>query len=148
MKILASLLFILLAGIATIHVYWAFGGHWPAANEQELVETVIGVPNMPNMPSTRSTLVVAALILLTAYIALAAGGVVRLAPIWFVRLMAAGAGLVFFARGVAGYFFDTVAWTPVEPFATLNRFFYSPVCLAIAVAFLLLALASQNPKEE
>jgi len=143
-KILALLLFIVLALIAAIHAYWAFGGLWPAETEQVLVNTVIGAADMAGMPSTGSTLVVAGLIFLTGVIGLAAGDVVSPAPRWLMRLLAAGAGLVFLARGVAGYFFEAVAWTPVEPFATLNRVFYSPLCLAVAIAFFILALSRGN----
>lgn len=148
MKILALLLFVLLTLISAMHAYWAFGGRWPAATEQELVNTVIGAPSMTGMPSTWSTLVVAFLVLLTAFIALVAGGIIAVAPQWLVRLIAAGAGAVFLLRGVGGYFFEKVAWAPVEPFATLNRILYSPLCLAIAVGLFLLALASHNSNKE
>lgn len=148
MKILALLLFVVLVLIAAIHAYWAFGGLWPAATEQELVNTVIGAPNMTGMPSTWSTLVVAFLVLLTAFTALAAGGIVPASPQWLLRVITAGAAAVFFLRGVGGYFFEKVAWVPDEPFATLNRTFYSPLCLAIAAGFFLLALASHTSNEE
>ena len=147
-KILALLLFIVLVLIAAIHAYWAFGGLWPAATEKELVNTVIGAPNMTSMPSMGSTLVVAFLMLLTAFAALAAGGIISAAPLWLLRVITAGAGAVFFLRGVGGHFFEKVAWVPVEPFATLNRTFYSPLCLVIAAGFFLLALASHTSNEE
>lgn len=148
MKVLAFLLFVVLAFIAAIHAYWAFGGYWPAATEQELINTVIGAPNMTGMPSVWSTLVVAFLVLLTAFTTLAAGGIITAAPHWLVRLTTAGVGAVFFLRGIGGYFFEKVAWAPVEPFATLNRTFYSPLCLAVAVGLFLLALASHKSNEE
>lgn len=144
MKLLAILVFATLIVISALHAYWAFGGLWPAKTEQALANTVIGAPNITGMPSTGSTLVVAFLILLTGFIALAAGGIIGVAPRWFAQIIAAGAGLVFIARGVAGYFFETVAWTPVEPFATLNRLYYSPLCLFIGAAFFLLVFSSNQ----
>ena len=43
-----------------------------------------------------------------------------------------GAAAVFLGRGVAGY---VPAWRAIfsrEPFATMDRTYYSPLCLAIA----------------
>ena len=55
-------------------------------------------------------------------------------------LGAIGAALVFLARGIAGF---TPAWrrlTPEQPFARLDVRYYSPLCLLIGLALLLLAL--------
>ena len=139
MKLLSVIVFLVLSTIAALHVYWAVGGLWPGGNERELIDTVIGDGAMTHMPPMMMTLVVAGLIFATALIALVNGGV-QFGPSWLVKIAAVGAGLVFLGRGVAGYFFETVAWAPVEPFATLNRVYYSPLCLAIGVAFFFLAL--------
>lgn len=143
MLLLARFLSLILLSIAGLHIYWGMGGVWPTASEQELVNTVIGLPGMTKMPSSNSTFVVAFLIFLSALIAQSAaiGGppLIR----WISRLAIFGMGLVFLARGVGGYFFEQWAWDPVEPFATYNRLFYSPLCLAIATGFFLL-LTKQN----
>lgn len=137
-------LFIVLAVIAGLHGYWGFGGLWPAATEQALINTVVGAPHLKNMPGTGMTLVVAALILSAGFVALAAGGVLNIVPHWLARIAALGAGLVFLARGVAGLAQLSIFKTWIaEPFATLNAQFYSPLCLAIGAGFLFLALTGR-----
>lgn len=148
MRVASLLLFATLTLIAALHVYWAFGGLWPASTERELIDTVVGAAHMTSMPSTASTLVVAVLIMLAALTALAAGGVIRIIPAWLTRLFAMGIGSVFLARGVAGYFFEVVAWTPVEPFATLNALFYSPLCLLLGALFFLLLFFRPKPNKD
>jgi hypothetical protein len=147
MHAIAAALSFLLVLIAAIHAYWALGGLWPAATERELIDTVVGNASMTQMPPAGMALTVAALILAAAIIPVALTGAVGLAPVWLVRLAAVGAGLVFSARGVAGYFFSVVAWTPVEPFASLNRLYYSPLCLVIGAIFFILLLMPVNSNE-
>ncbi len=96
------------------------------------------------MPPTATTLVVSAALVVAALVALAASGVLRLGPVWLSKIAALGAGLVFLARGIGGYFFSKIAWTPVEPFASLNLWLYSPLCVAIGLSFLALVLTA-NP---
>lgn len=134
-------LFCVLAMIAALHAYWGFGGLWPAATEQQLVNTVVGNPHLTRMPRLDMTLVVAALILTAGFVALAAGGVLSFVPPWLARIAAIGAGLVFLGRGVAGLAKLSIfrTWN-AEPFATLNAQFYSPLCLAIGAGFLFLSL--------
>ena len=144
MKSLPIVLFFILTAIAAIHVYWAFGGVWPVESERRLIDTVVGNADMASMPSMADTLVIAALLFTTALIALWAGGLFGHALQWLAKLAAAAIGAVFLARGVAGYFFEDIAWTPVEPFASLNLWLYSPFCLAIGVAFFILVLTTPN----
>ena len=138
MTLLARFISLTLLCIAGLHMYWGVGGVWPASNEQELVNTVVGFPGMEKMPSASSTFVVAFLIILSALIA--QSSTMSGPPVfkWISRLAMFGVGTIFFARGVGGYFFEQLAWEPVEPFATYNRLFYSPLCLAIATGFFLL----------
>ena len=148
MKLLAHLLSLILLTLAAIHVYWGMGGVWPAASEKALIDTVIGFPGMTDMPSANSTYVVAVLLFIAAVIAQSGG--VRLSPAlrWVSRITMTGVGIVFFARGVGGYFFKYLAWDPVEPFATFNRLFYSPLCLAIATGFFLLLIRQNKLKRD
>lgn len=143
--ILSMGLFFLLAMIAALHVYWAFGGLWPASTEQDLVNTVIGAPSLNSMPARNPALFVAALIFSSALVGLVAGGALSFVPRALSRAGALGVGLIFLARGFAGLgglsIFRT--WV-VEPFATLNVQFYSPLCLLIGMAFV--SLAVTNPK--
>ncbi len=139
-KTIAVLLFIVLIAIAGLHAYWSMGGLWPGASERELIDTVVGDPRMEQMPAREATLVVAALLILSGVIAIAVGGVIP-APVWLTSLLGIGVGLVFFARGVAGFFFEKIAWETVEPFTTMNLRFYSPLCLVIAAGFFALVAA-------
>jgi hypothetical protein len=45
------------------------------------------------------------------------------------------AGAVFALRGLAGYIRPVFAYADGTPFASLNRRFYSPLCLLIAAGF-------------
>ena len=61
--------------------------------------------------------------------------------------MLAGAGIatVFLARGVAGY---VPAWRRLqsaEPFTTLDRRYYAPLCLALGTGFLIILFAEGSP---
>lgn len=133
-------IFLVLTAIAALHVYWGFGGLWPAATEQGLINTVVGAPHLKSMPALGPTLIVAALIFASALVALAAGGLLAVVPQWLARLAALGAGLVFVARGMAGLARLSIFKTWIaEPFATLNAQFYSPLCVAMGAAFLFLA---------
>lgn len=148
MKLLAHLLSLILLSLAALHVYWGLGGVWPATNEQALINTVIGFPGMTEMPSANFTFVIAFLIFLSA--AVAQSSTVCISPVlsWISRLAIFGVGMTFFARGIGGYFFDQLAWDPVEPFATYNQLFYSPLCLAIATGFFLLLIKKNKLKRD
>ena len=132
---------VVLAAIAAIHFYWAFGGLWPADNEPDLVRTVIGNGGRTRMPPVWMTLVVAVLILGIAAWPLLLSGVAG--DLGGTPLMVAGSALltvVFVLRGIAGYI---PAWRHIhsaEPFARLDRTRYSPLCLLLGAGFLILTL--------
>ena len=66
-------------------------------------------------------------------------------PRWLTLLAGAGIAPVFLARGVAGY---TPAWRRLqsaEPFATLDRRYYAPLCLALGTGFLIILFAGGSP---
>ena len=147
MKILGALLAGILAIISGLHAYWGFGGLWPAASERELIDTVIGLGQLQSMPPLLPTLVIAAALMGAGVVALFASGIVSVGPRWLARLAGAAAALAFLWRGVAGYYFDQWAWEPVEPFASLNLWFYSPLCLVIGAGFAVLAMSRSQQKE-
>jgi len=142
-RILSIIVFVLLTAIAALHAYWAFGGLWPATTEQGLVAMVIGAPEWSRMPSMLLTMMVAGLIFAAGIIALSAGGVFSLAPKWFIRIGAGVLALVFIGRGLAGYSSAFASPEKTEPFATLNFWYYSPLCLAIGGAFVVLIFATR-----
>jgi hypothetical protein len=121
----------LIGAIALLHFSWALGGDWPAPKGENLA---IYVTAGTRRPGRAMTLAVATAIAAAA--AVVALSRVKVEPPW--DILAGGAyfvvTLVFFGRGVAGYF--PALWRRAEglPFRRLNRVFYSPLCLAIGAA--------------
>jgi hypothetical protein len=119
---------VLIGAIAALHFSWAFGAGWPAPKGQNLA---VYVTPGTRRPGRALTFAVALAIAMAAAVVAASRAKVQ-AP-W--DMLAAAAyfvvTLVFFARGVAGYF--PALWRRAEglPFHRLNRAFYSPLCLTI-----------------
>jgi len=138
---IAIVLALLLAIIAGLHAYWGRGGLWPAANEGELIATVIGNAGAKRMPSPGLCLLVALAITLTAIWPLLLAQMSGMAAMRPFLLLGGFAILaVFLLRGVAGYL---PAWRrlhPREPFASYDRRYYSPLCLLIAAGYAVLLL--------
>jgi hypothetical protein len=124
--------------VAFAHLLWALGTSWPLSNEQLLAQTVVGTPGVTHMPHRLLTLVIALLLFAVALSAMAladpqSGGPTRTA-------VGAVFAAVFLGRGVLGYTPWWRARFPTEPFATLDRKNYSPLCLWIGAGFLILVL--------
>jgi len=132
---IASLVFIPLLAIAIVHVMWAFGSHWPAADEAGLARTVTGFRDRATMPPRLMSLGVAVLVLTAGVWALLLSGD---QPDALLIVGGIGLTLVFGMRGVAGYIPAWRTMTPEEPFATFDRKLYSPLCLGLGVGFALL----------
>lgn len=136
--IVSILTFLPLMVVALAHLFWALGATWPIRDEALLAQTVVGTPNVTHMPSKLLTLAIAILIFAAAIVAMGLadhddGGPIR-------TVLGAALAFVFLGRGVAGY---TAGWRsrfPTEPFATLDRRNYSPLCLWIGAGFLILVL--------
>jgi hypothetical protein len=135
--VVATLMFVLLLALAIAHLLWALGSAWPIRERAMLARTVIGVEGVLRVSRLRA-LGFAVLNFVAAVLALAladpiAGGA---------NLTSAGIlfGLGFAVRGAIGY---TSWWrkrTPLEPFRTLDRRNYSPLCLLLGVGFFALVL--------
>ena len=136
--IVSVLTFLPLMVVALAHFFWALGTTWPIRSEQLLAQTVVGRAGVTRMPNKFVTLLVSIALLLMAIVAMGLadhddGGLFRTA-------LGAVLAMVFIARGVAGY---TAGWRsrfPTEPFASLDRKNYSPLCLWIGAGFLILVL--------
>jgi len=141
MKMLALIVFAVLTAIAILHAAWGLKVVWPAADERKLVATVVGQRGRTRMPPPWQCLAVAAAVFLQALIALAAANFIA-APVAkpVVALLALLCALGFAVRGGMGFTTGWRARYPQEPFAKLDREYYSPLCLALAAAFLLLSL--------
>jgi len=136
MKFIAAGVFVLLTAIAGLHIAWGLGLRWPAADERELVATVIGARQRAQLPGLGQCIVAAAAIFGAGCVALLMSGVV---PPMLPQTLLTGAGVIalaiFALRGVAAYL---PAWRNVfsqQPFARYDQWFYAPFCLLVAVVF-------------
>lgn len=127
--------FILLL-IAAIHLLWGLNVYFPAKDETSLARAVVGAKGITQMPGFFACSFVAVALLIGSVIVLRLGGVFELSavPLWLFRLAGAGFAFVLLARGIVGFLPFWAEITPEEPFKTLNRQFYSPLCLTLGAA--------------
>lgn len=118
-----------LAGLAGLHVAWGCGSSVPFTDRRSLARAVAGTAEPP---PARECFAVAGLL------ATAAALVADVGPLgtgWR-RLGTIGVTVVLAARGALGLARRTgaiVPWTPSEEFVALDRRYYGPLCLALAV---------------
>ncbi len=131
MSLLTAILSLVLAAIAALHTYWGLGGVWPEKTASDLAHAVVG-DGRTRMPRPIACFLVALILAVVA------------AWPWLILTrpkdqVVFGGGLaitaVFFARGLAGYSLHWRVRHGVEPFATRDKWLYSPICLALAAAF-------------
>ncbi|MBZ9752471.1 DUF3995 domain-containing protein [Deinococcus sp. HMF7604] len=113
--------------VAGLHVLWGLGLFWPARDAGHLARMVIGGRDARDLPPPVACLgVAAALLLAAALVWLAPEG----APL--VRLGAGAVGGVLLLRGAGGFFMPLLApQFGTQPFARLNTWAYSPLCLLL-----------------
>lgn len=135
--IIAAIMFIPLLAIAIATFVWSLGGSWPIRDRAMLPDVVLGIPGTTSLPRLGAFLTSVA-VLVAGIVALAladhTGG-----GLWL-TLLGLVLGGAFIARGAMGY---TLWWQTLfsaEPFATLDRRNYSPLCLVIGAGFLLLVV--------
>jgi hypothetical protein len=136
--LVGSLTFVPLLMVALAHFFWALGSTWPIKNETLLAQTVVGTPGVTRMPNRFVTFIVSLLVLAAGIVALAladhtSGGIT-------LTLLGVLLAIVFIARGILGYTTGWRARFPTEPFATLDRKNYSPLCLWIGAGYIILVL--------
>jgi len=141
LDLLAIILFSVLAFIAAVHFYWAFGGIWPGKDETSLARTVVGEKDITQMPSMSLGLLVAALILAASLWPMMWRSLVPFALlqdlVWLGMIVLS---IVFLGRGIAGYLPFFKKHFCEQPFARLNRLYFSPLCLIIGTGFVVLLL--------
>ena len=133
-----------LAAIAALHLYWALGGFWPGHDEPSLAQAVVGTAGIRHMPPVWMTVVVVLALFAAALWPLMWAAVVPyVLPQTLVVLGIWVLAGVFLARGIAAY-------TPVfgpervqEPFLSLNRRLYAPLCFLIGAGFVLLIVLAR-----
>ena len=127
---------LVLAALAVLHAYWGMGGVWPGTDEKSCARTIAGFRGIQRMPGPMQSFAVAVVLLVAAYLALAAGDYgSRILPAGIVLVGGALAALVFLTRGVMGYLPAWRRLTPEMPFARYDRRYYSPLCLALGAGF-------------
>ena len=125
---------LVLALLAGAHAWWAVGGIWPSASEPDLARAVIGDGRIRMPPPWQC----AAVAIVLAGVAAWPWVVMRWPDSSFVLIGSIVVGAVFFLRGAAGYGPRWRARFKAEPFRTRDFYIYSPLCLALGVAFIAL----------
>lgn len=136
--LVGSLTFLPLFTVALAHYLWAFGNTWPIRNEALLAQTVVGRPGVTRMPNRLVTFLVATALIAAGLVALSLADPVAGGP--GLTLLGVLLALLFIGRGVLGYTPGWRARFPAEPFASLDRKNYSPLCFWIGAGFLILVL--------
>jgi len=138
-KTLGILLAVIFAAIALLHLYWALGG---STSGMAAIPTVGG--KQAFTPSAFSTVTVAVAFVLAALVVLGQTGLLGLLgafiPHWIFRVGTFGIAVIFLARAVGelklvGFFKQASD----SSFAYWDTWFYSPLCLAIAVIAFIVA---------
>lgn len=135
---IASIVFVLLLAVSMAHFMWAIGRKWPVKDEKRLAQTVVGFKGVERMPPKLMSFAVSVMALAAGIIGLSLAD--KLSGGWWLDALGILFGLVFLARGVLGYTAYWAALTPEEPFRTLDRKNYSPLCLVLGLGFLTLVI--------
>lgn len=134
MKFIPIILIAVLIAIAALHAWWGMGGRWPGHDERSLVELVVGRTH--SMPGPFACMLVASALLTAAGLVALQGKVFAMDfGVTGEKFVQTGFWIVcsvFAMRGLAGFIPPVFAYAQGTPFWSLNRLFYSPLCLAIA----------------
>jgi hypothetical protein len=130
--ILPLSLTLILVLLAAAHAWWALGRIWPAQSEAGLARAVIGDGRVRMPPPWQCAAVATAL----AFVAAWPWAILAWPASPLVLIGSVVIGAIFFIRGSAGY---SPRWRGrfiAEPFRTRDFYIYSPLCLALGVAFI------------
>ena len=140
----AILVVIVLLAIAGLHLLWAAGSHWPAADEATLAKTVVGSKGIKKMPPRLASLLVAVVMTGVAHVVLVHAGLMQGFLLFqMYRIILVAMILVFSFRGLAAYIPHWRAMVPGQPFARFDQTRYGPLCLVIAALLLDVALTGR-----
>ena len=140
MILLATLMFFILTAVAAIYLLWSFGLRWPAGNEHDLVALVVGATGHTQMPGPIKCTGAAAAIFCAGLFALVLARAIPLLGAAALPWAGAMATLVFMIRGVWAYLPVWRRHLAQEPFATMDRNWYGPLCLLLAAGFIVLTI--------
>ena len=133
MTIIALILSAVLIVVAAVHLLWALGWWFPIRDEAALVKAVVGIKDAERMPGPIPCAVVVACLLIAA-------GLPWIADGWLRQSGLVISATVFLIRGILPWRPFWRRMTPQEPFATLDRRYYGPMCLALGAGFAVLAM--------
>lgn len=145
MTVLGIALTVCLWLLARLHAMWGYGGRWPAKSEAELARMVVGAPGITRMPSRVACFSVAAALAMIGFWPLWAAGLV-VSPVsdGLTRALGMLIAAIFGLRGLAAYLPPWRRRLPEQPFATYDRRYYGPLCLALSAGFVALMLAGAH----
>jgi len=137
---------ILLACVGGLYLVWSAGVTFPFSNEQALARSLIGRRGITRVPSRAAFVYVSVLFFAAALAAFLMGGFSQAVPQSKPFLAPVGLllALVFLGRGVAGVLPAFERAAPEQPYLSLNRRLYSPLCVFAGIGFLFLTLALPN----
>lgn len=136
MMAIAVPLAVVLAAIAALHAFWALGGVLPGHDEQSQARAFVGARDIKRMPAKSSAAMVALLLFAASLFPLMWTALIPYpVPQMLVWLGMVVLTAVFLLRGLAGYTSAFRAIFPEEPFASLDRTYFSPLCLLLGSAF-------------
>jgi len=130
MTVLALLTATVLILVGGLHVVWMFSP-WPLRTREEFASRVVDVP-VEKLPTPGLTAVVALLLGVAGYLVVARAGLVAVVgPGWLPAVGTGGVAAVLLARGAGGLMISSRRSTH---FARLDRRYYSPLCLVLAMS--------------
>lgn len=140
-RTLGILLAVIFAAIALLHIYWALGG---SASGMAAIPTVGGKPSFT--PSAFGTAMVAAAFVMAMLVVLGQVGFLgAVIPHWIFRVGTFGISVIFLLRAIGEFrlvgFFKTLTGTP---FASMDTWVYSPLCLGIAIIAFIVAFKGKS----
>jgi hypothetical protein len=141
MTTMAVIILLTLTAVAILHVAWGLGASFPAADREDLFLLVVGATRRSEVPGLVESLLAAIAIFIAGLTApLVSGALTLPLPSALITALGGFVTLVFLGRGLAPY---TSVWRrhfSKEPFASLDRSWYGPFCLLLAVCFAILTI--------
>lgn len=126
MSILVSSIVALLGAVAIIHILWGIGFWFPIRDEERLVRAVVGAKDATRMPGPIPCGMVSGALIVVIFALLSPPSWPRDSVLWL-------ACVLLVSRGFLAWIPIWRRMTPQEPFATLDRFAYGPLCIGLGL---------------